>query len=120
MASSTGTGDGRVVRLTAERLRRLERRMEKVESAIKGTNTRLDGTNARLETTNVRLDQAVDVLTRLVRVVAAQNDRMNRNFEQLGSRLDRLTRTLLTGRTVDIRRLTALERRLATLERRLS
>jgi len=94
-----------VVRLTDERLRRLGRRMEAVEAGIKGTNA--------------RLDQAIDVLTRLVRVVAAQNDRVNRNFGQLGIRIDRLARTILAGRTADTRRLTALERRLETLERRL-
>ena len=94
-----------MVRLTDERLRRLGRRMEAVEAGIKGTNA--------------RLDQAIDVLTRLVRVVAAQNDRVNRNFGQLGIRIDRLARTILAGRTADTRRLTALERRLETLERRL-
>ena len=113
MASSPANRNDRVVRLTAERLQRLERRMEKVETAIKGTN-------ARLEATNARLDQAVDVLTRLVRVVAAQNDRVNRNFGQLGSRFDRLTRSILAGRTTDTRRLTALARHLETMERRLS
>src|SRR5262245_28369119 len=70
----TGQSDGKVVRLTAERLQRLERRMGAVETAIKGTNARLDDTNARLDQTNARLDQAVDVLTGLVRVVKAQND----------------------------------------------
>jgi hypothetical protein len=99
------SGDGKVVRLTDERLRRLGRRMEAVEAGIKGTNA--------------RLDQAIDVLTRLVRVVAVQNDRVNRNFGQLGIRIDRLARTILAGRTADTRRLTALERRLETLEREL-
>jgi len=97
--------DGKVVRLTDERLRRLGRRMEAVEAGIKGTNA--------------RLDQAIDVLTRLVRVVAVQNDRVNRNFGQLGIRIDRLARTILAGRTADTRRLTTLERRLETLERKL-
>ena len=63
-----GNGNGTVVRLTDERLRRLERRMGAVEEAVRGVSTRLDETNARL-------DPAVDVLTRLVQVVAAQNDR---------------------------------------------
>ena len=99
------SGDGKVVRLTDERLRRLGRRMEAVEAGIKGTNA--------------RLDQAIDVLTRLVRVVAVQNDRVNLNFGQLGIRIDRLARTILAGRTSDTRRLTALGRRLETLERKL-
>ena len=99
------SGDGKVVRLTDERLRRLGRRMEAVEAGIKGTNA--------------RLDQAIDVLTRLVRIVAVQNDRVNRNFGQLGIRIDRLARTILAGRTADTRRLTTLERRLETLERKL-
>ena len=94
--------------------------MEKVESAIKGTNARLDETNSRLEATNARLDQAVDVLTRLVRVVAVQNDRLNRNFGQLGLRLDRLTRSILAGRTADARHLTTLQRRLESMERNLA
>ena len=102
----------KVVHLADER-RRLERRMQAVEAGV-------NGTNARLDETNLRLDQAIDVLTRLVRVVKVQNDRMNRNFGQLGSRLDRLTRSLLAGRTADTRRLAALERRLESLERRLS
>ena len=76
-------GNAKVVRLTAERLRRLEQRMAAIEEAQRGTNTRLDQTNARL-------DQAIDVLTRLVGVVAAQNDRINRNFSQLNDRIDRL------------------------------
>jgi ABC-type transporter Mla subunit MlaD len=112
MEAAQGDGNRKVVRLTDERLRRLERRMEAVEAAIKGTNTRLDQTNTRL-------DQAIDVLTGLVRVVKAQNDRMNRNFSQLGIRIDRLARSILAGRTADTRRLAGLERRLETLERRL-
>ncbi len=112
--------NGKVVRLTNERLRRLERRMEAVEVALRGTNARLDQTNARLDETNARLDQAVDILTRLVRVVAAQNDRMNRNFAQLGVRIDRLSRAIMTGRTQDLRRMSRLERRIEALERRLS
>ena len=78
-----GNGNGTVVRLTDERLRRLERRMGAMEEAVRGVSTRLDETNARL-------DQAVDVLTRLVQVVAAQNDRMNRNFERLNGRMSLL------------------------------
>lgn len=115
-----GTGKGQVIRLNAERLRRLERRMEAVEQAQRGTN-------ARLDQTNVRLDQAVDVLTRLVRVVAAQNARLNRNFRQLtsridalGARLDRFTRSVVAGRTADQKRLGVLERRMESLERRLA
>ena len=102
--------DGKVIRLTAERLRRLERRMEAAEQAQRGTNA--------------RLDQAIDVLTRLVRVVAAQNERMNRNFQNLthridplGARLDRFTRSMMQGRTADHRRLATLARRMETLER---
>lgn len=114
-----GKDNGKVVRLTSERLRRLERRVEAVEQALRGTNARLDQTNARL-------DQAVDVLTRLVRVVAAQNGRMNRNFQhltgridRLGSRLDRFARSVMTGRTTDNRRLVTLGRHMEALERRL-
>ena len=58
------------------------------------------------------------MLTRLVRVVAAQNDRMNRNFERLNGRFDRLTKAIVTGRTADLKRLAQLERRVDTLERR--
>jgi hypothetical protein len=105
-------GNGKIIRLTAERLRRLEQRMAAVEEAQHGTNARLDETNARL-------DQAVDVLTRLVRVVAAQNDRMNRNFALLNGRLDRMTRAILKGRTGDQRRMMHLERRVDVLERRV-
>lgn len=112
-------GNGKIVRLTAERLRRLERRMAAVEAAQLGTNARIDETNARLDQTNARLDQAIDVLTRLVRVVAAQNERINRNFALLNTRLDRMTRAIITGRTADQRRMAHLERRVGALERRV-
>jgi hypothetical protein len=112
-------GDGKTVRLTDERLRRLEKRMAGVEQAQHGTNARLDQTNARL-------DQAVDVLTRLVRVVAAQNDRMNRSFKALddrlkalSGRLDRFARAIMQGRTADTRRLSQLERHVESPERRV-
>ena len=105
-------GKRKVIRLTAERLRRLERRMDAVEQAQRGTNA--------------RLEQAIDVLTRLVRVVAVQNGRMNRNLQQLttridnrGGRLDRFARSVMTGRTTDNRRLVTLGRNMEALERRL-
>ena len=58
MAHGGNSGNGKIIRLTAERLQRLERRMAAVEEAQRGTNARLDETNARLDQTNVRLDQA--------------------------------------------------------------
>ncbi len=61
MAHGGNSGNGKIIRLTAERLLRLDRRMAAVEEAQRGTN-------ARLDQTNVRLDQAIDVLTRLVDV----------------------------------------------------
>jgi hypothetical protein len=103
--------DGRVVRLTDERLRRLERRMAGVEEAQRRTSALLDETE--------RLDQAVDVLTRLVRIVSLQNKRVTRSFAQLNARLDRTTRAILKGRTADQRRMLQLERRVNALERRL-
>jgi len=54
-----------------------------------------------------------------VRVVAAQNDRVNRNFARLNARFDRLTRAILKGRTADHRRMSPLERRADALERRV-
>jgi len=48
-------------------------------------------------------------------VVAAQNDRVNRNFDRLNARFDRLTRAILKGRTADHRR----ERRIDSLARRV-
>ncbi len=98
-------GDDKIVRLTDTRFRRLERLIGAVEQEQRGTNT--------------RLDQAVDVLTRLVGVVAAQNDRMNRNFDRLNGRFDRLTDAIVKGRTADSRRLTHLERRVDGIEERL-
>jgi len=107
-----GQGNGRLVLLTAERLRRLERRMAAVEEAQRGTNA--------------RLDQTIDVLTRLVDVVAAQNDRIDWHFSQLNDRIDRLAgrfdhlaKAIMTGRTADLRRPSTLERRMTALERRL-
>ena len=76
-------------------------------------------TNALLDETTERLEQAVDVLTRLVRVVAAQNGRVTRSFAQLNARFDRTTRAILKGRTADQRRMLQLERRVNALERRL-
>lgn len=60
------------------------------------------------------------MLTRLVRVVAAQNQRVQRSFGRLDSRSADLTRSVVIGRTADTRRLAAAERRLEALERRLS
>jgi ribosomal protein L13E len=95
-----------VVPLGAAHLRRLERRIAALETT--------------LATRTARLEQAVDVLTRLVRVVAIQHQRVKRGFGQLDSRSAHLTRSVLIGRTADTRRLTAAERRLEALERRLS
>jgi len=86
----------KVVGLGAERLRRLERRVDAVEA---------------------RLDQATDVLTRLVRIVAILHRRHGGAPEE---RVERLTRAVTRGRTADLRRLVGLEHRLAQLERRLS
>lgn len=97
--------NGKIVGLTGARLRRFEQRVAALEEGQRGTNA--------------RLDQAVDVLTRLVRVVSAQNDRVNRNFAQLGARLERLTRAIVKGRTEDTRRVSRVERRLEAAERRL-
>jgi len=97
--------DGTVT-LTEARARRLERRVSAVESAVKDTH--------------LRLEQAIDLLTRLVRVVAVLNDRMKRNLGKLDTRQDRVTQSILAGRTADTKRLTALARRLDTLERLLS
>lgn len=88
---------GKVEGLSLARLARMERRLAAVES---------------------RLDQTDDVLTRLVRIVAILHRRLA-DPTRLHARLDRLSRALTTGRTADIRRLGALERRLARLERRL-
>jgi len=106
------TSDVRVVRLTDERLRRLERRMAAVEAEQRSRRAQLDETSERL-------DQAIDVLTRLVRVVAVQNRRLTRSFAQVNARLDRTTRAIVKGRTADQRRMLQLERRLTALERRL-
>ena len=98
--------DGKPTTLTLERLRRGER-----EIAVLRRDT-----NARLDQTNARLEQVVDVLTRLVGVVAAQGekfDRLNERFE------DRLTEAILEGRTHDTERVTGLERRVPALEQRL-
>lgn len=108
MAAAHGSGvtGGTVTRLTEARVRRLERRVTAVEVAVKDTH--------------VRLEQAIDLLTRLVRVVAVLNDRMKRNLGKLDTRQDRVTQSILAGRTADTKRLTALARRLDTLERLLS
>jgi ABC-type transporter Mla subunit MlaD len=111
-AMATGARNGRIVRLTTERLQRLERRMAAAEDGERGTN-------ARLEAMNERLEQAVNLLTRLVRVVAAQNSRMKQNG-RVSQRIDRLAKAIMKGRTSDLRRLGAAERRLEALERELS
>jgi hypothetical protein len=93
-----------VVPLADERLRRLERRLAALEGAAG----------------EPRLDQAIDVLTRLVRVVAAHHAQTKRTIAQLGARTDRMTRGVATGRTGDLRRLALIERRLLALERQRS
>jgi hypothetical protein len=77
------------------------------------------GQRALLDETKERLDQAIDVPTRLVRVVAVQNRRVTRSFALMNARLDRTTRAILKGRTADQRRMSQLERRIHALERRL-
>jgi len=95
-----------VVPIGAAQLGRLERRLTTLEAALAARTA--------------RLEQAIDVLTRLVRVVAIQHQRTKHGIGQLDSRSAHLTRSVLIGRTADTRRLTAAERRLEALERRLS
>jgi hypothetical protein len=87
-----------VVRMRDAQLRRLERRLDAAEA---------------------RVDQAVDVLTRLTRIVAVLHHRYSGAMNTPQRRVERLTRAVTQGRTADLRRLTQLERRLAMLERRL-
>jgi len=87
-----------VVRLRDAKLRRLERRLDAAEA---------------------RIDQAVDVLTRLTRIVAVLHHRYSGAMNTPQRRVERLTRAVTQGRTADLRRLTQLERRLTMLERRL-
>jgi hypothetical protein len=87
-----------VVPLRTARLRRLERRLDAVEA---------------------HLEQATDVLTRLVRIVAVLHRRYGGTLGAPERRVERLTRAVTRGRTADLRRLVQLERRLATLERRV-
>ena len=89
----------KVVRLSDARLRRAERRLDAVEA---------------------RLEQATDVLTRLVRIVAVLHRRYGGALTAPEGRVERLTRAVTRGRTADLRRLVGLERRLARLERRLT
>jgi hypothetical protein len=89
-------GAAKIVGLRDARLRRMERRLDALEA---------------------RLEQATDVLTRLVRIVAVLHRRHGGGPE---GRVERLTRAVTRGRTADLRRLTGLERRLAKLERRLT
>jgi hypothetical protein len=92
----------KIVTLAQERLRRLERR--------------LDANERRLRDLNAQLDQATEVLTRLVRVVAVQSRQSRRTLDRLDDRLRRLAREITSGRTADVRRLAAQERRLSALE----
>ena len=87
-----------VVRLRDAKLRRLEQRTEALEA---------------------RVDQAIDVLTRLTRVVAVIHHRYSGAMNTPQRRVERLTRAVTQGRTADLRRMTLLERRLVQLERRL-
>lgn len=106
MAATKGSRRRTVVPLGAAHVRRLERRITALENALAARTA--------------RLEQAVDVLTRLVRIVAIQHERVKRGIGQLDSRSANLTRSVLIGRTADTRRLTAAERRLEALERRLT
>ena len=87
-----------VVRLRDAKLRRVERRIEALES---------------------RVDMAIDVLTRLTRIVAILHHRYSGAMNTPQRRVERLTRAVTQGRTADLRRMTLLERRLVQLERRL-
>ena len=87
-----------VVRLGDAKLRRLEQRTEALEA---------------------RVDQAIDVLTRLTRIVAILHHRYGGAMNTPQRRVERLTRAVTQGRTADLRRMTLLERRLTQLERRL-
>jgi hypothetical protein len=87
-----------VVRLREAKIRRVEQRIEALES---------------------RVDMAIDVLTRLTRVVAVLHHRYSGAMNTPQRRVERLTRAVTQGRTADLRRVTQLERRLAMLERRL-
>ena len=87
-----------VVRLRDAKLRRLEQRTEALEA---------------------RVDQAIDVLTRLTRIVAILHHRYRGEMNTPQRRVERLTRAVTQGRTADLRRMTLLERRLVQLERRL-
>ncbi|TMA51025.1 MAG: arsenate reductase [Deltaproteobacteria bacterium] len=40
---------------------------------------------------------------------------MNRNFERLNGRIDRLSKAIMAGRTADLKRFSRLERRMALL-----
>ncbi|HXJ32778.1 MAG TPA: hypothetical protein VMS22_01960 [Candidatus Eisenbacteria bacterium] len=95
-----------VVKLPQGRMRRLERRLDLVEQRVRDLGD--------------QLDQATDVLTRLVRVVAMQNRQTRKTLDRLELRIERMHRAVTTGRTADLRRVNGLERRLAILERRLS
>ena len=87
-----------VVRLRDAKLRRLEQRTEALEA---------------------RVDQAIDVLTRLTRIVAILHHRYSGAMNTPQRRVERLTRAVTQGRTADLRLMTLLERRLVQLERRL-
>jgi hypothetical protein len=87
-----------VVRLREAKLRRIEQRIDALES---------------------RIEMAIDVLTRLTRVVAVLHHRWSGAMNTPQRRVERLTRAVTQGRTADLRRMTLLERRLAMLERRL-
>jgi len=87
-------------------MRRLERRLDLVEQRVRDLAA--------------QLDQATDVLTRLVRVVAVQNRQTRKTLDRLEARIERMYRAIATGRTADLRRVNGLERRIAVLERRLS
>jgi hypothetical protein len=87
-----------VVRLREAKIRRVEQRIEALES---------------------RVDMAIDVLTRLTRVVAVLHHRYSGAMNTPQRRVERLTRAVTQGRTADLRRVTQLARRLAMLERRL-
>jgi len=87
-----------VVRLGDAKLRRLEQRTDALEA---------------------RVDQAIDVLTRLTRIVAILHHRYSGAMNTPQRRVERLTRAVTQGRTADLRRMTLLERRLTQLERKL-
>jgi chromosome segregation ATPase len=89
------------------------RRIERLEKQQKETNDRLGRVDERLG----RVEDALGRIVSVLEVHSRHFERMEEALYGISDRVDRLTRAIARGRTQDLARFDAIERRLMVLER---